>query len=235
MNTDLTSEIQRRQQERSTIAQERASLRAQDEALVRKDDILAAELRGLELALSVLKPSEARLRSNVSVNAKASVSRGRQPGSITRKWRDVLAAFYAQSAIFGEQDIINAGRELSLSMKPSDARGRLESFEQNEYIETIDEGRYRVTEYAAEKFGFEGHGQPKGLEETTEPFEREIETKDAARANGQPLPGIGGLMASVSTLSLPEGLIGLEGFTGKGPGARTPSPLLWNNPKSHHR
>ena len=83
------------------------------------------------------------------------VSSGRQPGSISKKWRDVLAELWRAGAPFIADQAAELVRRLEgRTIKPSEAKRVLESYQEHGYVVRNGAGEFIVTDEAATKFGF---------------------------------------------------------------------------------
>ena len=81
---------------------------------------------------------------------------GKPKGSISLNWRKVLGSFYAADERFSGHDII--GRELQLNgriLRGRAVRRLFEGYADLGFIEIGQDGLYRVTDTAAERFGFD--------------------------------------------------------------------------------
>lgn len=88
-----------------------------------------------------------------SSEAKISYRPGRQPGAISKEWRGILANLYSLST-FDESAIIDAAKEHGINLKHSNARLQMAAYKGHGYVEDKD-GRWKVTDLAAGKFGFQ--------------------------------------------------------------------------------
>lgn len=79
---------------------------------------------------------------------------GRQPGSITKEWRLVLAKLGTEpftAADLAAYPQVLFGRSVSVA----EGRRRLDLFLHHDYVEQVGEGRFRVTQHAITKFGLD--------------------------------------------------------------------------------
>ena len=81
---------------------------------------------------------------------------GKPQGSISMNWRKVLGSFYANDARFTAVDTAAREKKLNGRILRSRAVRRLfEGYAAHGFIEIGDDGLYRVTDTAAERFGFD--------------------------------------------------------------------------------
>lgn len=81
---------------------------------------------------------------------------GKPKGSISLNWRKVLGSFYAINDRFSDSDI--KARELQLNgriLRGRAVRRLFEGYAELGFIEIGQDGLYRVTDTAAERFGFD--------------------------------------------------------------------------------
>lgn len=79
---------------------------------------------------------------------------GRQPGSISRKWREVLALWVAHDQNGNkwlDMDGIHLLQRPFLGLAPSSTRERIRQYADVGHVEELD-GKYRVSQTAIEKF-----------------------------------------------------------------------------------
>lgn len=92
-------------------------------------------------------------------------SAGRQPGSISKRWREVLAELWRDGKPFGADRAAEAVRRLEdRVIKPSEAKRILESHEEHGYVVRTAGGDFIVTDEAAKKFDFARGGDNTGGE-----------------------------------------------------------------------
>lgn len=94
------------------------------------------------------RPSRSR-----TPNGKAS---GKQPGQLSMAWREILEYFYSDDAWFTDADAVQMVGELQGREIRPRAVKRLfkESYVSHGFLTERSDGRYRVTDIAAERFGF---------------------------------------------------------------------------------
>jgi hypothetical protein len=157
----------------------------------RELELMEAELRGMRAVFAHVlpgKPTTHHLRPMSIETARASIGQphlaptagyrgGRQPGAISTPWRHILSDAYheAGDAGFSENRIVGIAADNGISLKPSDARNRMLAYLPHRYVEENPDisGVWRVTEYAAKKFGF---------------FNKRLEKNEAPDANAQEPP-----------------------------------------------
>ncbi|WP_310498340.1 hypothetical protein [Sandarakinorhabdus sp.] len=121
-----------------------------------------AKLEGMEAIVQgeiAVRPDSVVLGMKVGVarvsGPKGSV--GKAPGQLSMAWRGVLEFFYKGDEAFSESDaasmyMADTGRD----MRPRDVRRRLEGYaNEHQFLEIKPDGKFRVTNVAAERFGFE--------------------------------------------------------------------------------
>jgi hypothetical protein len=122
-----------------------------------------AVLHGMELVSggTQIKPmSRSRvfemgvLRSHL-VTGRASGG-GKAPGQLSMHWRGVLETFFRSNLSFTEGEAAELyGNATGKDMRARDVRRRLEGYaSEHKFVEIEPDGRFRVTEVAAERFGF---------------------------------------------------------------------------------
>lgn len=81
--------------------------------------------------------------------------RGRQPGAISHEWRDTLGILFNRgSGWFSIDDVVAAAHSSNLpKVRARDADDRMRAYIDLGYVERQGDG-YRVSEIAAEKYGF---------------------------------------------------------------------------------
>lgn len=124
-----------------------------------------SELSGMErLAAAMGGLTEALMASTTHrivtfENKLGSGKSGRQPGAITRRWREIFEVMAGDGWVAVEQviDIVRLldGRE----MRPAEVRRLFETHIAHGYLEQQD-GRYRVSNLAIEKFGLKAAPNP---------------------------------------------------------------------------
>jgi hypothetical protein len=94
--------------------------------------------------------------SGLAEATKNALRRGRQPGAISREWRDTLRFLYARCPYgFSIDQVVGAAHTFNLpNVKDRDAEERMRAYLQNGYVEKSEVG-YRVSESAALKYGFD--------------------------------------------------------------------------------
>lgn len=91
--------------------------------------------------------------ASARAHSAASSGPGRQRGAISHEWRAVLAR--VGRAAFTDADFHHYAQEVvGRDIRPADAKRRRESYQSNHLVEEAGDGfRYRITDYAFEKFG----------------------------------------------------------------------------------
>lgn len=140
------------------IAAARGSILAREKEL----DALRAELRGMEAMAEAFRRSHhaagaSRAKAAENTPPKSGHVGGRQPGSITRRWRAVLRDLvFLSHEWFPAEDVIAAVRKLDDRLiRPSEVRRVFEGYAQHGYVETDASGRYKITQTAVDKFDLE--------------------------------------------------------------------------------
>ncbi len=138
----------------------------------RELDLLEAELRGMKSLVAQI-PSGFRatrmitpvvpIRATSTGESVAPSSKsnqphkGRQPGAISFRWRRILSALrwdYAHHG-FTPEELAKISFTFGLKMRPSEAHAQLIHYRKFNYVEPHLNGGYFVTDYAAQKFGFD--------------------------------------------------------------------------------
>lgn len=152
--------------------------KAQQAEWTRRVELTTVRLDALEQA-SQLRPvsyvSPASKADSGLPGGNAPASRGRQPGAISKKWRDILletAAEYPDSA--EDCAIVEIARAAGLTnTRVKDVHDRMSSFKQHGYVEPTLTG-WRVTRVALAKFGSDQ------VDSDPDQAEDEMEAADAA-------------------------------------------------------
>ncbi|MEY2883138.1 MAG: hypothetical protein RL490_862 [Pseudomonadota bacterium] len=149
------------------LDRQRLKVRELERALV----IERAKLDGMEeMAQSMSPPAleerqtdaqsvpEIQANSVRYTDANAVRGAGKQPGQLSMDWRGVLQGFYKGNYWFSDSEAAhvyerNTGKRLS---RPGDVKRRLEGYANHHgFVEIGTDGRFRVTDVAAERFGFQ--------------------------------------------------------------------------------
>lgn len=79
-------------------------------------------------------------------------AKGRQPGSISMRWRAVLWHLDASGGNFDPNDIVGTVRELEgREMRPADAKRQMDAYAQLGFV-NVDNGKFNVTDEFKSKF-----------------------------------------------------------------------------------
>lgn len=156
-------------------------------ARLRRDlEIAEAELRGMKAMLPAA-PTAPTASSDVwergipkLKDALLGPTKGRQPGAISRQWRETLAMLrmnYPFPGGFTEYNAATAAQAAGLpNVRPKDALDRLTAYLSHGYVERLADGKWLVTDLAAKKYRFPDKGAPTG-----EPMEASpVETEEAS-------------------------------------------------------
>jgi hypothetical protein len=135
-----------------------SSLRKKEEEARRERELEEAVLRGMRLMSAGHSPTadaEPSSYPQFTMGATIMRRRGRQPGAISRQWRDTLRFLYEKCPSgFGIDEVVGAAHRYDLpNVRNRDAEERMRSYLQIGYVEQSDWG-YRVSESAALKYGF---------------------------------------------------------------------------------
>lgn len=119
-----------------------------------------AELRGMEALASALgsgaKTYIARtLPNNRTSNSGKMGGSGRKPGAISKRWRAVLKTLYTiDQGWFSAETVVATVSILERrDIRPAEVRRIFDGYIQHGYVVKNDEGLYRVSEQAVQKFG----------------------------------------------------------------------------------
>jgi len=148
------------------LAEKRARITELESAL----EVERAELRGMELMAKLIVPSEAFLQLAVGSlkvgggPARAGAARaldyaveeastkGRQPGSISMRWRAVLWRLEGLGGNFRAADIVAVVKELEgREMRPADAKRQMDVYAQHGFV-SVENDIYNVTDEFRSKF-----------------------------------------------------------------------------------
>jgi hypothetical protein len=152
----------------STPAAKIASQEAKIARLRHELEIAEAVLSGMNaVVMTVVEPSDqmsitGRVGSYVSDNpvrgASTKASTGRQPGAISHQWRDTLALLWKNYPFpqgFTEYNAATAAQAAGLpNVGPKIALNRMTAYLSHGYVERLPDGKWRVTNFTAEKYGF---------------------------------------------------------------------------------
>jgi hypothetical protein len=142
-----------------TQEQKVASLRQREEAVRRERELEEAVLRGMRLMVSDGRPfnPDASLPDflEIGVDTLVAPRRGRQPGAISREWRNALRILHRGfPGGFDISEAVETARHVGLpKVKDRDAEDRMRAYLDLGYVERVD-GGYRVSELAAQRYGF---------------------------------------------------------------------------------
>jgi len=155
----------------------RASIPAREKRIAearRQLEIDEAELRGIKFALAQLDGMQTEASVSQAIPSRPvtlGYRGGRQPGSITRPWRVILSELYHDynRGFFPDAAVISYAHKQGLIVRPRDVRDRFSSYIEHKYAET-NGAQWRVTDHAAQKFGF---------------LEKKLETNEAPAAEAE--------------------------------------------------
>ena len=130
-----------------------------------KLEISEAELRGMKAISAHLSRAknittrEFHVSEPKPLNEAAGYRGGRQPGSISKTWRDILSYLYWKNKkpgdFFNLQDVIRTALSFGITIRLSDAHSRMKHYMVLNFINEDGHDQYRVTSFAAKKFGFD--------------------------------------------------------------------------------
>jgi hypothetical protein len=164
----------------STPAAKIASQEAKIAHLRHELELAEAVLSGMKaVAMMVVEPSDSvsitggagSFASNKPLReAPTKVSAGRQPGAISHQWRDTLSLLWENYPFpqgFTEYDAATAAQTAGLpNVEPKVALNRMMAYLSHGYVERLPDGKWRVTDLTAKKYGFSDKRAP-----TSEPVE----------------------------------------------------------------
>jgi hypothetical protein len=105
-----------------------------------------------------------RLWAESPANSKGAPAKGRQPGAISRQWRDTLAMLWMNYPFpegFTEYNAATAAQSAGLpNVGPKEALERMKAYVNHNYVERLSNGKWRVTDHMAEKYGFSNKCAP---------------------------------------------------------------------------
>ena len=171
----------------SILAAKRSRIAALEASLASE----RAELRGMETMAQALTgqvremtPADWKRAKDATDDFVRKVAKGRQPGSITNEWRQVLAHLGDQpftAADLAAYPQLLFGRNVSVA----EGRRRLDLFMSHDYVEDVGDNRYRVTPHAMQKFGLKSLIQDG--EASAEPIDRDEGASDPLAPDSEPL------------------------------------------------
>jgi hypothetical protein len=157
----------------SLIQAKEAAIEAKEKEL----ELLKAELRGMEAvadamashsgpSLGITRPAAQKMAPDHDASSERPTQKGRQPGAISHQWRDTLAMLwmnYPYPQGFTEYNAATAAQAAGLPhVKPKDALERMTAYISHGYVERLPDGKWRVTNLTAKKYGFSTKGAPTG-------------------------------------------------------------------------
>lgn len=84
-------------------------------------------------------------------------AKGRTPGAISHKWREVLKALYSHASPFDYDRVKEVADQHGLDLVLTSIRDRVRKFIEAGYIKVVDGGKFIVAENAAVRFNFGKH------------------------------------------------------------------------------
>lgn len=138
--------------QRAKVAAQRAELQI-SEAVLHGMELVDASYAAPPAVAAPRRGSAPRPAQQVDEGPKAG---GKPKGSISMNWRKVLGSFYATDAHFSAAEVV--GREQFLNgrlLRGRAVRRLFEGYAELGFIEIGEGGLYRVTDTAAERFGFD--------------------------------------------------------------------------------
>lgn len=138
--------------QRAKIAAQRAELQI-SEAVLRGMELVEASYVTGHTAVAPKRSAAPKPAPQTDNGPKVG---GKPKGSISLNWRKVLSSFYATNGRFSESDI--KARELQINgrvLRGRAVRRLFEGYAELGFIEIGEDGLYRVTDTAAERFGFD--------------------------------------------------------------------------------
>ena len=130
---------------------------AQQAEWTRRVELTGVRLKALEQAAQLRPSSHGASTSKADggiAGSSTPASRGRQPGAISKKWRNILLETAAKFPDYAEDAaIVEVARAAGLvNIRLKDVHDRMSSFEHHGYVEPAQTG-WRVTRVALAKFG----------------------------------------------------------------------------------
>lgn len=121
-----------------------------------------AKLEGMEAIVKgavFLRPDSGTLglRTGPSRISMGRAGGGKAPGQLSVHWRSALEEFYKTDAAFDEADAAVVYRNISGKelLRLRDVRHKLKTYaDLHQFLQIEPDGRFRVTDVAAERFGF---------------------------------------------------------------------------------
>jgi uncharacterized coiled-coil protein SlyX len=141
MKSDVMDKLER------AIAEKRRELEQLQEIVARQQrqaELLAAELRAMESA-SHLRP----LAANGTADE---TRRGRQPGAISAKWKEVLLKIFLLEGVTTYEAIVDLARGSGIAAELASVRERVRRFQELGFVDGSPATGFRVTAAAIERF-----------------------------------------------------------------------------------
>lgn len=138
--------------QRAKVANQRAELLI-SEAVLQGMELVEAGYASAQTPVPTKRSAPPRRQPQAADSGKVG---GKPQGSISLNWRKVLGSFYANDARFTASETV--ARELELNgrlLRPRAVRRLFEGYAAHGFIEIGEGGNYRVTDTAAERFGFD--------------------------------------------------------------------------------
>ncbi|MEG3145933.1 hypothetical protein U1839_14830 [Sphingomonas sp. RT2P30] len=165
------------------LADKRARIAGMETALA----VERAELRGMEMMADLVgKAPRAPVIVNVTRRRvlpesapSETASKGRQPGSISMRWRAVLWRLDEMGGDFAPSDIVSVVRDLEgREMRAADARRQMEIYVSLGFIR-VENGTYNLTDDFRSKFAASANAQNENAP-PSDPFEDILGGADTA-------------------------------------------------------
>jgi hypothetical protein len=136
-----------------------SSLRRKEEEVRRERELEDAVLRGMRLMVSGDQPfsSDAVLPDSIEIGVDTLVAprRGRQPGAISREWRNTLQSLYQSAPVpFTSTDVYTMAHVNGLpNVGLREAENRIRAYLDLGYLNRAGSG-YQVSDLVVKKYGF---------------------------------------------------------------------------------
>lgn len=129
-------------QQRALIEQLRAEIERQELILL-----------GMERMAAFAPTPKSSVSRRFRAAELSSTSRGRQPGAISQRWRDVLAALYSRGNRFDDDAVVATVKQLEeRDIRRSEVRRLFQNHRTNGLVAFNIDGTYSVTDHAVAKF-----------------------------------------------------------------------------------
>ena len=87
------------------------------------------------------------------MNGRQTIQKGRQPGAISKRWRDVFRLLVQSGNSFTDQDVIQTVFELERrALRRSEVARLFSNYQEHGLASIVGDGTYQITDHAIAKF-----------------------------------------------------------------------------------